>query len=120
MIPNAPAMFDFGLGEEADMLRDTVARFTADELTPIAADIDTDNEFPEALWRKHHHVHQSTPQQFQQVPSQFSVGMLWGSACGFFVCLFVCPYVCLFVCLFCVCVWVCECVAQHAVTPRRN
>ena len=52
MIPNAPAMFDFGLGEEADMLRDTVARFTADELTPIAADIDTDNEFPEALWRK--------------------------------------------------------------------
>jgi isovaleryl-CoA dehydrogenase len=52
MIPNTPAMFDFGLGEQADMLRDTVARFTADELTPIAADIDKDNEFPRTLWRK--------------------------------------------------------------------
>lgn len=52
MIPNTPAMFDFGLGEQADMLRDTVARFTADELTPIAADIDKDNEFPKTLWRK--------------------------------------------------------------------
>ena len=43
---------DFGLGETADMIRDSVRGFTADEIAPRAADIDRDNEFPADLWRK--------------------------------------------------------------------
>jgi len=43
---------DFGLGEAADMLRDTVARFAAAEIAPRAAEIDRSNEFPADLWRK--------------------------------------------------------------------
>ncbi len=52
MIPNITPAFDFGLGETADMLRDSVARFADDEIAPRAADIDRDNEFPADLWRK--------------------------------------------------------------------
>jgi isovaleryl-CoA dehydrogenase len=43
---------DFGLGETADMLRDSVAAFAADEIAPRAATIDHDNEFPPDLWEK--------------------------------------------------------------------
>ncbi len=43
---------NFNLGETADLLRDTVANFAADELAPRAADIDRDNEFPADMWRK--------------------------------------------------------------------
>ncbi len=43
---------DFGLGEELDMLRDTVAAFAAEEIAPRAAAIDADNTFPADLWRK--------------------------------------------------------------------
>ena len=52
MIPNRLPDFDFGLGEDADMLRDSVRRFAADEIAPRAADIDRQNEFPNDLWRK--------------------------------------------------------------------
>ena len=52
MLLNQPNIFDFGLGEEVDMLRDTVARFTAAEITPLAAQTDRDNDFPMHLWRK--------------------------------------------------------------------
>lgn len=52
MRSNQPAIFDFGLGEEVDMLRDTVARFTADEIAPLAAETDRSNDFPAHLWRK--------------------------------------------------------------------
>jgi len=52
VIPNQTQMFDFGLGEEVDMLRDTVSRFTADEISPLASDVDKSNEFPMPLWRK--------------------------------------------------------------------
>jgi isovaleryl-CoA dehydrogenase len=43
-------MLDFGLGETADAIRDTTARFAADQIAPIAAEIDRDNEFPRELW----------------------------------------------------------------------
>ena len=43
---------DFGLGETADMLRDQVESFAADEIAPRAAEIDRVNDFPADLWRK--------------------------------------------------------------------
>jgi len=43
---------DFGLGETADLLREQVADFARAEITPRAADIDRNNEFPADLWRK--------------------------------------------------------------------
>ncbi len=42
--------FDFGHGEELDLLRDTVRDFATDRIAPRAADIDTSNEFPADLW----------------------------------------------------------------------
>ena len=50
MIPNAWAGFDFGLGSEADMLRQSVNGFAQDRIAPRAADIDRDNVFPRDLW----------------------------------------------------------------------
>ncbi|MDB5717368.1 MAG: ivd [Sphingomonas bacterium] len=41
---------DFALGEMADAVRDTAARFAADRIAPIAARIDADNHFPRDLW----------------------------------------------------------------------
>ena len=43
---------NFNLGEDIDMLRESVARFTADELTPRASAIDEENDFPGDVWRK--------------------------------------------------------------------
>ncbi|MDM7928396.1 isovaleryl-CoA dehydrogenase [Blastomonas fulva] len=42
--------FDFSLGEAADMIRDTTARFAADKIAPIAAKIDAEDWFPVELW----------------------------------------------------------------------
>jgi isovaleryl-CoA dehydrogenase len=42
----------FDLGEDIDMLRDTVAAFAADEIAPRAAEIDRSNQFPMDLWKK--------------------------------------------------------------------
>src|SRR5210317_694598 len=42
--------FDFGLGEEVDMLRDAVREFASDRIAPVAEDIDRDNRFPRELW----------------------------------------------------------------------
>src|SRR5579875_1228187 len=50
MIPNAPASLDFDLGEMADAIRETTARFAADRIAPIAAQIDETNKFPRELW----------------------------------------------------------------------
>lgn len=52
MIPNEYPTLDFGLGEDADMLRQSVSGFAMDEIAPRAADIDRDNDFPNDLWRK--------------------------------------------------------------------
>lgn len=43
---------NFGLGEEIDMLRDAVYQMCQKEISPRAADIDRDNDFPADLWRK--------------------------------------------------------------------
>ncbi|MEQ1880608.1 MAG: isovaleryl-CoA dehydrogenase [Burkholderiales bacterium] len=43
---------DFGLGDDIDMLRDTVRHFAAREIAPRAAQLDRDNAFPMDLWRK--------------------------------------------------------------------
>jgi isovaleryl-CoA dehydrogenase len=51
-ILNAPASFDFDLGETADMLREQVASFAADEIAPRADAIDRSNDFPMDLWPK--------------------------------------------------------------------
>ena len=42
--------FDFGHGEELDLLRETVRAFASDRIAPFAADIDGKNEFPRELW----------------------------------------------------------------------
>ena len=42
--------FDFGLGEDIDLLRETVQAFAADKIAPRAEQIDADNEFPRDLW----------------------------------------------------------------------
>jgi isovaleryl-CoA dehydrogenase len=43
---------NFGLGETADMMRETVRDFSAAEIAPRAAEIDASNTFPHDLWRK--------------------------------------------------------------------
>jgi isovaleryl-CoA dehydrogenase len=50
MIANEMPGLDFGLGESADLLRDTVRRFAADEIAPRAREIDESNDFPRDLW----------------------------------------------------------------------
>ena len=42
--------FNFGLGEDIDMLREAVADFAADRIAPRAAEIDSSNQFPRDLW----------------------------------------------------------------------
>ncbi len=52
MIANAWTGFDFGLGEDVDMLRDSVRRFAQSKIAPRADEIDRKNEFPRDLWPK--------------------------------------------------------------------
>jgi len=42
----------FDLGEDIDMLRDSVGKFAQAEIAPRAEQIDRDNQFPMDLWRK--------------------------------------------------------------------
>jgi len=42
--------FDFGHGEELDLLRETVRSFATDRIAPRAAAIDETNKFPRDLW----------------------------------------------------------------------
>jgi isovaleryl-CoA dehydrogenase len=50
MIPNTWSGFDFGLGEDAEQLRETVRAFAQDEIAPRAGEIDRSNKFPRDLW----------------------------------------------------------------------
>lgn len=43
---------NFDFDETINMLRDQVNRFAAEEIAPIAAEIDASNDFPLALWKK--------------------------------------------------------------------
>jgi isovaleryl-CoA dehydrogenase len=42
----------FDLGEEIDMLRESVAQFAAAHIAPLAAEADATNHFPNPLWRQ--------------------------------------------------------------------
>ncbi len=44
--------FDFGLGEDIDLLREAVRSFASEEIAPRAEEIDRSNLFPRDLWPK--------------------------------------------------------------------
>ena len=50
MIPNTYPTLDFALGDDIDLLRDTVRSFTSDHIAPMADEIDRSNTFPRQLW----------------------------------------------------------------------
>ena len=50
MIANSRLGLDFSLGNEIDMLRDTVRAFSQDKIAPRADEIDRSNSFPRYLW----------------------------------------------------------------------
>lgn len=50
MIPNDVPSFNFDLGEDADMLRDSVRSFAQDKIAPIADKVDREDWFPRELW----------------------------------------------------------------------
>ncbi len=52
MIPNYAPLLDFQLGDSADMIRESVHKFTDKEISPIADKIDKENDFPHYLWKK--------------------------------------------------------------------
>ncbi len=43
---------NFNLGEDIDLLRDAVQSFAQEEIAPLAAEIDEQNDFPLPLWKK--------------------------------------------------------------------
>jgi isovaleryl-CoA dehydrogenase len=45
-------IFDFGLGETIDLLRESTSAFAQKEIAPLAAEIDRTNTFPRKLWPK--------------------------------------------------------------------
>src|SRR5256885_7761052 len=49
-IPNTAGFLDFGLGPDADMLRDSARSFAQDKIAPRAEEIDRTNTFPRDLW----------------------------------------------------------------------
>ncbi len=51
MLKNDFSGLNFGLGEDTEMLRDTVRSFSATEIAPRADEIDRTNTFPRDLWQ---------------------------------------------------------------------
>jgi isovaleryl-CoA dehydrogenase len=51
MLKNSYSGLDFGLGQDADMLRESVRDFSATEIAPRADEIDRTNTFPRDLWQ---------------------------------------------------------------------
>ena len=50
MISNDFPSFNFNLGEEVDMLRDSVRSYAQDRIAPLASKIDKEDWFPRELW----------------------------------------------------------------------
>ncbi len=50
MIPNDIPQLNFNLGDDADMLRDSVRSFSQDRIAPLAEKIDREDWFPIELW----------------------------------------------------------------------
>jgi isovaleryl-CoA dehydrogenase len=50
MLPQGWSGFDFGIGEDIDMLRESVRGFAQDRIAPRAEEIDRSNAFPRDLW----------------------------------------------------------------------
>ncbi len=50
MISNDGPQFNFNLGDEADMIRDSVRSFSQDRIAPLADKIDKEDWFPRELW----------------------------------------------------------------------
>ena len=50
MLANDLPVFNFALGDEADMLRDSVRSWAQDRLAPLAPKIDAEDWFPRELW----------------------------------------------------------------------
>ena len=46
------SLLNFGLGETANLMRESVADFVRSEIAPLAADIDRNDQFPPELWQK--------------------------------------------------------------------
>src|SRR5260221_3298175 len=52
MLTNQYPALDFDLGADIDQVRDSVRDFAADEIAPLAAEIDRPDKFPRQLWPK--------------------------------------------------------------------
>tara|TARA_B100000886_G_scaffold163365_1_gene111378 strand:- start:1302 stop:2480 length:1179 start_codon:yes stop_codon:yes gene_type:complete len=52
MIPNTFKELDFDLGNDINLLKDSIQEFCKREIAPLAEDIDKKNDFPSHLWKK--------------------------------------------------------------------
>ncbi len=52
MIPNTFKELDFDLGNDVNVLKDSIQEFCKREIAPLAEDIDKKNDFPSHLWKK--------------------------------------------------------------------
>ena len=52
MIPNTLKELDFDLGNDINVLKDSIQEFCKREIAPLAEDIDKKNDFPSHLWKK--------------------------------------------------------------------
>lgn len=50
--PKPYTTLNFNLGEELDLLRNSIQQWAQHELAPLAYDIDQSNDFPSQLWKK--------------------------------------------------------------------